>query len=609
MDFEQLYIPEDFIYDITSVPGSSDEVCLKAIDHYQKQLSRTGLHPKLSEIARGIIGALTEYYDMASFESERLRNVLPHLSEAARFMEAQTSVGIDVESSGRIKSFYSEYVKIIEKITEYVEKDKPIPEHDLLEDTWATRDILHPRHDMKSNPQAFYKETYGLIIDFMEYIDDLNKKDPRYGLKEYSEDKLLDLQRPKQYSFPPEDTVSIPEKNFLEYAFEIKGLQEGFEHLPELSNETDIQNLKTQIEVFQNSSDIIRKDLPLTKSITDKAKFDQLIVHRNEIEAEILDKLSDDTLKNYESLSFNDFFKQNKFKLSAIQRDKLKYLDYLNKYIKNCKSSNFEISLVNLPKFESSNFEEQLTSKLGNLINEQIKLIEERLNLIKELDLSNFEADYAEASKLKRFSRCGKDYMKNPKKSGYQSFHMIVETPYGPYEKQIRTQQQDDFAERGHASHSNSYKPDVKSTFHSLKVTTPFSPKRDANGNIIIPTELGILPFELAVYNYYKQPFSNFSGGKNLAEFKAEHPTKEDFYNALLALSPAKVSQNLITKLWNKLFHKKKLDVPKIVQVQPTYTASHYSDVPEDISAYPSISKGNNNKGPSTDDSDPHGNR
>ena len=151
MDLDKIAIPEDFIFDIASVPGSSDEVCQKTIKHYEKMKEKPDLDARLVNICNGIIGALTEYYKLASRSSENLRGVLPHISEAARFMESQTTVDIDIESSGRIKSFYSEYVKIIDRVKEFVEHDKAIPMDGFLEDTWATRDIIHPRHDMRYN--------------------------------------------------------------------------------------------------------------------------------------------------------------------------------------------------------------------------------------------------------------------------------------------------------------------------------------------------------------------------------------------------------------------------------------------------------------------------
>lgn len=604
MELEDINIPSDFIFDIASIPGSSEEVCQLTIEHYQKQLDTPDLHPKLREIASGIISALTQYYRMANFESEDLRNILPHLSEASQFMESKATIDVDVESAGRIKSFYSTYVKIIDDITsEYIEKDKPLPEKGFfLEDIWATRDILRPRHDMRTNIKAFYKATYGLILNFMEYIDKLSNDDPRYGLKEYEKSKMLDLQKPKKYSFPPEDTVIIPEKTFLEYAFEIKKVPDGFKYLPDNLNAEELKNLKLQIKNFQESSSI-GAETALYRYIVESSKVEQLIQHRNTVQSQFLEKTSAEVAKDLESLPFDDFFAKNKFKVSSLQRDELRYLNYLNNIISNNKVTDPLSIIINRPDIENNGFFDMLKKVLNDLEKEQDRIIKSKLYSIEKIDLDNFEKDYAEAQKLKRFNRCAKDYMRYPKQTGYQSFHMIVQTPYGEYEKQIRTEAQDNFAEFGHASHSNSYKPDVKSTFHRLKVTTAFSPKRDEKGDIISPTQLGILPFELAVYNYYKQPFSNFSGGKTLAQFKEEHKTKEEYDNALLALSPVKVSQNLITKLWNKVFHKTKPETAKITTQSPTLTAYQYSDVPQDISAYPNISV------PSTDDEDPHGDR
>lgn len=612
MDFDELDIPEDFIYDIASVPGSSDEVCQKAINHYKTIKSRPGLDSRLIEICDGIIGALTEYYSMASLGSSNLRQILPHLSENARFMESQTTVDVDVESSGRIKSFYSEYVKILDKITECVEKNEPIPTNGFLEDTWATRDVFHPRHDMKYNTQAFYAETYSLILDFMEHIEELSQEDSSYGFKEYDEQTLLNLKRPKKYSFPETETVVIPENDFLEYAFQSKKLAKGFKYLP--SGITDIDELKNLIRDMKSNYDIRLEadNYPILNSVINDAKFEQLVAYRNDYEKMILDGMKDSKIvSSYESLPFDEFFEEHKRSFNSAQRDKLRFLNFLNEKIAKKDSNSFGVTL---PKFENPTSNTSLTTELFNLATEQNKIIDERIGAIRNLDLDdNFEANYNESQKLKRFSRCMKDYMRSPKKTGYQSIHMIVQTPNGPYERQFRTAAQHHFAEQGPASHTNSYKPDVKSTFHRLKVTTPLSPKRDEHGDIIIPIELGLLPFELAVYNYYKQPFSNFSGGKNLAEFKEEHPNKEDFDRAMLALSPQKVSTNLMQKIWNKLFHKKKENyVPKVVTTTPTLTGTIYSDVPADISAYPNMPgtpAAPTTSSFSTDDSDPHGDR
>lgn len=50
-----------------------------------------------------------------------------------------------------------------------------------------------------------------------------------------------------------------------------------------------------------------------------------------------------------------------------------------------------------------------------------------------------------------------KDYVENPKKSGYRSLHLSVNNPStrSDFEIQIRTKQMDDFAEIGEADHSN----------------------------------------------------------------------------------------------------------------------------------------------------------
>lgn len=130
MNLANIEIPDNFFFDIVSIPGSSDEVCQMAINHYQNQLNNNDLEPKLKEIAKGIINALTEYYKMASIvslTSENSNKLLKHISSNASIMESKTSPDVDVEYLARIKSFYSTYVKIWKNIKKCVEKNKPIP--------------------------------------------------------------------------------------------------------------------------------------------------------------------------------------------------------------------------------------------------------------------------------------------------------------------------------------------------------------------------------------------------------------------------------------------------------------------------------------------------
>lgn len=125
--------------------------------------------------------------------------------------------------------------------------------------------------------------------------------------------------------------------------------------------------------------------------------------------------------------------------------------------------------------------------------------------------------------------------MRHPKETGYQSFHIVVKTPFGRYEKQFRTQDQHHFAEYGHASHSNSYKPYEKESFHRLKVYTPLMPRRDENKEIILPIRLEPLGLEEAIKKYYHKDFSFFSDGLSMDQFQEAHPN--DFDEAMLALS------------------------------------------------------------------------
>lgn len=213
-----------------------------------------------------------------------------------------------------------------------------------------------------------------------------------------------------------------------------------------------------------------------------------------------------------------------------------------------------------------------------------------KLHAIQEIssdtdDMPNFYAKFQKACRILHYDACSKDYMANPKDNGYQSFHIRINTPFGPYEKQFRTEQQHSFAEKGHASHSLNYKPDVKTSFHRLKVPSPFVPKRDSHNDLIIPTELGVASFEHAVKFYYGIPFSTFANGKTFEEFQAQFSTKEEFDQALLDLSPT--DNNFMTKLLNKFFKKSsKNKTDDKTKSTSDSTQSFITNVPSDIAAY-----------------------
>lgn len=213
-----------------------------------------------------------------------------------------------------------------------------------------------------------------------------------------------------------------------------------------------------------------------------------------------------------------------------------------------------------------------------------------KLHAIQEIsndtdDMPTFYAKFQKACKILHYDACSKDYMANPKDNGYQSFHIRINTPFGPYEKQFRTDKQHSFAEKGNASHSLNYKPDVKTAFHRLKVPSPFIPKRDSHGDIISPTELGVAPFEHAVAFYYGIQFSTFADGKNFEDFQSQFSTKEDFDQALLDLSPT--DNNFMTKLLNKFFKKStKGKSNDKTQFSLDSTQSFITSVPSDIAVY-----------------------
>ena len=220
----------------------------------------------------------------------------------------------------------------------------------------------------------------------------------------------------------------------------------------------------------------------------------------------------------------------------------------------------------------------------------------------------NFSEKFQKACRILDYDACSKDYMVYPKDNGYQSFHIRINTPFGTYEKQFRTDKQHSFAEKGNASHSLNYKPDVKTSFHRLKIPSPFIPKRDSNGDIIRPTELGVAPFEHAVAFYYGIPFSAFVDGKSFEEFESQFYTKEDFDKALLDLSPK--DSNFITKLLNK-FLKKETESKKTQSA--SHSQSFITSVPSDIAVYTDTENSiqYDNSLFATQNSDPHsdGNR
>ena len=86
---------------------------------------------------------------------------------------------MDVQSTARIKSFYSAYEKLLGDCLNHYKNRTPIPEHELINDIIATRDVLYPRYQLKNEPQTFYKLVYKTVLDYMEYIDTLNNGDSK----------------------------------------------------------------------------------------------------------------------------------------------------------------------------------------------------------------------------------------------------------------------------------------------------------------------------------------------------------------------------------------------------------------------------------------------
>lgn len=531
MDNFKLALPEDFLLDITNLAGSSDAVCLKTIRHYQGYLE----YPDsiVQQISKAMVGNLTEYYNISHQGSFQFETALPHLSDVANFMDSKNSPNMDVQSTARIKSFYSAYEKLLSSCSENLEQDQPIPNNGFAKDLIATRDILYPRYQLRNDPQAFYKRVYGTILEFMEYIDKLSKENPEYGFEPVSVEKQKALMKPKKYHFPDGEIVTIPEKDFLSYALSAKGIPEVYRNLVTISTKLDTEIISKDILKLQAKSVNNIYDLPTIQILQNEIKKEALVDFRNNLEQEFIDSMPADSsmLKDYTTRSKEDFLYIHKLGIKPLYKDYLEIISNIDTALEDGKTPTYLAShLVGgittkkaiEEKLSLSEFEQK--SKLKNIIDE-----------LSTLNLNNFELDLATAKKLQYFASCSKDYMRHPKETGYQSFHIVVRTPFGRYEKQFRTQDQHHFAEYGHASHSNSYKPYEKENFHRLKVCTPLMPRRDENKDIILPIRLEPLGLEEAIKEYYHKDFSFFSGGLSMAQFQAAHP--DNFDEAMLALS------------------------------------------------------------------------
>ena len=159
-------LPDNFLLDITNIPGSSDDVCLTSIEHYRDFLYHPD--PIVANIAQAMIGNLTEYYNISHKGSLNFELALPHLSEMANFMDSKNTPQMDIESTARIKSFYSLYEKLLMECSDRLEKKTAIPTSGLAYDIIATRDVIHPRYQFRLEPENFYRHVYGLILEYIK---------------------------------------------------------------------------------------------------------------------------------------------------------------------------------------------------------------------------------------------------------------------------------------------------------------------------------------------------------------------------------------------------------------------------------------------------------
>lgn len=542
---QNIPLPEDFILDITGIPGSSSDVCLIAIEHYKQFINSQNI--LVRQISAAMIGNLTEYYNLSNKGSLNFELALPHLSEMANFMDSKNTPQMDIESTARIKSFYSTYEKLLLECSELLEHGKALPTSSLAYDLIATRDVLYPRYQLRLEPQAFYKHVYGLILEYMEHIDDLSEEDSRYGFEEIPPHKQIEISRPKKFNFIPDETYVIPDKDFIDFAFEIKNIPEIYRYLTSLPPNMGSADIKSDIEqIKKNPKSTEITSLPLVKAIKNQLRKENLLEFRNSLEEDLLSiMVNPKMLKEYKELSAEDFIYIYKQRLAPYQRDFARIIEYIDQTISSG-NYDFRLNFSNFIK-EGTMSEQLVDDLLTRQLSKQYNSLKLKLALIAETDLETFDQLFEEASQITYFSRCAKDYMRNPKETGYQSFHIIVRTPFGRYEKQFRTAAQNDFAEHGHASHSATYKPYEKENFHRLKIFQPLMPKRNENGDIITPITLEPLDFGSAVKAYYHQDFSFFANGLTFEEFQAEHA--EDFDIAMFELSNSNTSEGMLDRI------------------------------------------------------------
>lgn len=237
----------------------------------------------------------------------------------------------------------------------------------------------------------------------------------------------------------------------------------------------DIKSDIEQIKKNPKSTEIT--SLPLVKAIKNQLRKENLLEFRNSLEEDLLSiMVNPKMLKEYKELSAEDFIYIYKQRLAPYQRDFARIIEYIDQTISSG-NYDFRLNFSNFIK-EGTMSEQLVDDLLTRQLSKQYNSLKLKLALIAETDLETFDQLFEEASQITYFSRCAKDYMRNPKETGYQSFHIIVRTPFGIYEKQFRTAAQNDFAEHGHASHSATYKPYEKENFHRLKIFQPLMPKK-----------------------------------------------------------------------------------------------------------------------------------
>lgn len=549
-------IPDNFFLEITKLSGSDLDVCCMAIEHYQSFI--TYPDPIVQQIAEAMIGNLKEYYNIANIKSNKFNTVIPHLSEMANFMDSKNTPSMDVQSTARIKSFYSTYEKLLMECSNHLEKHEPIPTHGLAKDIIATRDVLSPRYHFKNNPQGFYKQVYGAILDFMDYIDDLSQEDPRYGFIEIPPEKQAEISRSKKISILEEENLTIPSSDFLSYALELRQVPEIYKYIAGLKGNMTEEQIRDSIAYLKSTSTADEaNETQIAKLIHNQIKKESLIDFRNKLEQEFLDSLNKNSAiyKDYVTKSKDDFIYINRLSLKPEFRDYLEVISSIDDALAEDKTSvNFDYDLAGGVYTRNLLCDKLQVAK----INQELKYIFTIRNL-KNVDLDFFHNNFTEATKLAHYASCAKDYMRYPKESGYQSLHLTIKTPFGCYEKQFRTEAQHEHAEYGRASHSKSYKPYEKENFHRLKIPTPLMPTRDREGNIITPIKLAPLSFEDAVKEYYHKDFSYFADGLTMDMFQAVHP--EDFDKAMLDLSTS--SGKMLERVRNAFGFLRKKKEPK----------------------------------------------